>query len=401
VNVTPPIGDARLTPIDLVRVAASGLAARRVRAALSSLGIAIGIATIVAVVAIPASAKADLLARLARDGNLLTVEAGQTLDGTAEPLPATALGMIRRIPPVEGAVALGVIRGAAVRRSPAIPSVDTGGIAVAAADPSLLSTLDATVLHGTFLNAATSHYPAVVLGNAAAVALGIADLALPAQVDIDDHTFVVVGILNPTPLTPEVDQSVLIGFPIARSLLGFDGYATDIYIRAAPDQVPAVQQVLAATTNPESPEAVHVSRPSDVLAARASAKGAFNDLLLGLGAVALIVGGIGITNVMIISVLERRNEIGLRRALGAGRGHIATQFLAESLILSVIGGAVGVALGVWITVIYARAQSGTVSIPLGDAGIVLVAAMLVGGIAGVYPAVRAARLNPTEALHAA
>jgi putative ABC transport system permease protein len=391
-------GATRLTPVDLVRVAVSGLAARRLRAALSSLGIAIGIATIVAVVAIPASAKADLLARLARDGNLLTIESGQTLDGTPTPLPNTALGMIRRIPPVESAVAVGLVPGATVRRSPAIPAVDTGGLAVAAADPSLLPTLDGTVLHGTFLNAATARYPAAVLGNAAAAALGIPDLQIPAQVDIDDHLFTVVGILDPTPLTPEIDQAVLIGFPVAQSLLGFDGYATDIYVRAAPDQVGAVQQVLAPTTNPESPEAVHVSRPSDVLVARAAAKGAFNGLLLGLGAVALVVGGIGITNVMIISVLERRNEIGLRRALGASRRHIGTQFLAESLVLAVLGAVVGVALGVWVTVIYARAHASTVSIPVVDAVIVLAAAMLVGGVAGVYPALRAARLNPAEAL---
>jgi putative ABC transport system permease protein len=389
---------ATLRPSDLLHVAASGLRVRRVRTGLSALGIAIGIATIVAVVAIPASSSAELLADLARDGNLLTVQSGQTLDGAPAPLPPPALGMIRRIPPVLHATAVGVVIGASVRRSAAIPAVETGGIAVVAADPSLLPTLDATVLHGTFLNAATARYPAVVLGNAAAQSLGLADLALPAQVYISGHYLTVVGILNQTPLTPEIDQSVLIGFPIARTLLGFDGNATQIYVRAQADQVAAVQHVLASTANPESPEAAQVSRPSDILAARAAARGAFNNLLLGLGAVALLVGGIGIANVMIISVLERRSEIGLRRSLGATRTAIASQFVAESTILSLLGGLSGVLLGVWVTTIYTRVEHTPPTIPLADSLAVLAAAIAIGAVAGVYPAVRAARLNPTDAL---
>jgi putative ABC transport system permease protein len=387
-----------LSPVDVVRVATSALRARRARTMLSALGIAIGIATIVAVVAIPASAKADLLDQLAREGNLLSVQAGQTLDGTAAPLPLTAPAMIRNIPPVERAAPMGLIAGATVRRTAAIPSVDTSGIAVMAADSSLLVTVDAHILHGTFLNAATEHYPAVVLGNDAAVALGIPDLTLPTQVYIRGQYFTVVGILDTTPLTPAVDQSAMIGFPVAESLFGFSGNPTDVYLRVQPDQIAAVERVLAATTSPQSPEAVQVSHPSDILLARAAAKGAFNDLLLALGAVALLVGGIGIANVMVISVLERRSEIGLRRSLGANRHHIAAQFLTESLVLSTIGGALGVVLGVWATNIYARLNALPATMPLLDAAMTLAAALLVGVIAGVYPATRAARLNPTEAL---
>jgi putative ABC transport system permease protein len=389
------------SPLDVVRVATLALLARRVRTVLSALGIAIGIATIVAVVAIPASAKAELLDELAREGNLLSVQAGQTLDGTAAPLPLTAPAMIRRIPPVERAAPMGVIVGATVRRSAAVPSVDTSGLAVIAADSSLLATIDARLLHGTFLNAATERYPAVVLGNDAAVALGIPDLTEPAQVYIRGQYFTVVGILDATPLTPAVDQAVIVGFPIAESLLGFSGNPTDVYLRVQPDQITAVEHVLAATTNPESPEAVQVSHPSDILAARAAAKGAFNDLLLALGAVALFVGGIGIANVMVISVLERRSEIGLRRSLGANRHHIATQFLAESLVLSVIGGALGVVLGVWGTTAYARLNALPATVPVMDGVLTLAAAVLVGVVAGVYPATRAAQLNPAEALRSA
>ena len=388
----------RLT--DVARVGARGLGARRVRTALSALGIGIGIATMVAVVSIPASSKAALLAQLARVGNMLTVQSGTSFSGAPDPLPGTAAGMIRRIPPVQSAAAVGVVPGATVRRTAAVPAVNTGGIAVVAADASLPSTLGASIAHGAFLNAATARYPAVVLGNAAAATLGIPDVREPAQVYIGSTYFAVVGILNLTPLSPEIDDSVLVGTPVAERLLGFSGAPTQIYVRAAPDQVGPVRGVLAATANPAHPEAVDVSRPSDALAARASARGAFNGLLLGLGAVALLVGGIGIANVMIISVLERRTEIGLRRSLGATKTQIAGQFVTESLILAAIGGGLGVVLGVLGTIVAARAGHNPVAVPATAAAGALIAAIVVGVLAGFYPAARAARLAPTDALRA-
>jgi len=383
----------RLT--DVARVGARGLGARRVRTALSALGIGIGIATMVAVVSIPASSKAALLAQLARVGNMLTVQSGTSFSGAPDPLPGTAAGMIRRIPPVQSAAAVGVVPGATVRRTAAVPAVNTGGIAVVAADASLPSTLGASIAHGAFLNAATARYPAVVLGNAAAATLGIPDVREPAQVYIGSTYFAVVGILNLTPLSPEIDDSVLVGTPVAERLLGFSGAPTQIYVRAAPDQVGPVRGVLAATANPAHPEAVDVSRPSDALAARASARGAFNGLLLGLGAVALLVGGIGIAN-----VLERRTEIGLRRSLGATKIQIAGQFVTESLILAAIGGGLGVVLGVLGTIVAARAGHNPVAVPATAAAGALIAAIVVGVLAGFYPAARAARLAPTDALRA-
>ena len=191
---------------------------------------------------------------------------------------------------------------------------------------------------------------------------------------------------------------MLVGFPAAAAYLGFDHHPSRIYVRAQTSQVSAVQSLLGATADPEAPYDVQVSQPSDALVAEADAQSALNGLFLGLGAVALLVGGVGIANIMIISVLERRSEIGLRRALGATKGQIRAQFFTEALILSLLGGAVGVALGTLATVIYADIKKWAVVVPpLALAG-GLGAALAVGAIAGLLPAIRAARLSPTEAL---
>ncbi|HEX2047139.1 MAG TPA: ABC transporter permease [Acidimicrobiales bacterium] len=383
---------------DVLRVGSVGLRTRRLRTGLSGLGIAIGIAAMVAVLGISASSKADLLAQLDRLGtNLLTVSPGQTLFGQDASLPKESVGMIGRVGPVEAVSATGTLK-ATIRRSDLISAQESGGIAVRAARTDLLEVLGGTVRSGRFLDAATERYPAVVLGSVAAERLGI-DRADPSVlVMIGDQWFSVVGILEPVALASEIDRSALVGFPVAESLLGFDGSPTTVYTRSAEEHVEAVRDVLPATANPANPEEVKVSRPSDALAAQAATKTAFTALLLGLGGVALVVGGVGIANVMVISVLERRPEIGLRRALGATRGQIRAQFLSEALLLSALGGLGGALLGAAVTWIYASGRSWTVVVPPVSLGAAVGAALAIGAVAGLYPAVRAARLAPTDAL---
>jgi putative ABC transport system permease protein len=384
-------GASRLSRQDLLRVGSLGLRSRRLRAALSALGISIGIAAIVGVLGISQSSKTGLLNELGQLGNLISVQPQSTASGQQTELPVTAAGMVSRIGPVTSVSEIGSIANVYVYRNSLVPASDTSGI-------SLTATLDATLAHGTFLNAATARYPAVVLGAETASLLGINDLAHPTQVWIGGHWFTVVGILNPVELLSQLDSMAFIGFPVAERYFGFDGHPTGVYLRSIPSQVTAVTAVLPATVDPGNPSAVAVTYPSDILKAEVAAKGAYNGLLLGLGAVALLVGGVGIANVMVISVLERRSEIGLRRALGATRRHVAEQFLAEAVLLSVLGGLAGTIIGAVATVIYAVSQHWSVQIPAIALYGGLGAALAIGAMAGLYPSMRAARLSPTEAL---
>jgi len=389
----------RLRHADTVRVAVSGLAAHRLRSAMTALGIAIGIAAMLSVVSISDASRTSLLSVLDRLGtNLLEVAPGHDLfTGQAAALPDDARSMIERVGPVESAASVAVL-DCSVRRTDLISPQETGGISVLAADTDLLQTLRGSVGAGRFLDAATERYPTVVLGAVAASRLGIVDLGAPVQVWLGDQWFTVLGILSPMPLDPEIDRSALVGFDAARDYLGLTPEVSTIYVRARPDALNDVRAVLAATANPAHPEEVLVSRPSDAVEARAAAAGTFTGLLLGLGAVALLVGGLGVANAMLMAVLERRSEIGLRRALGATRIHIARQFVVESLVLAGLGGLAGVGIGSSIGAAYAVSQGWVPSLPLAGVAAAFVGSLLVGGGAGLYPALRAAALAPTEAL---
>ncbi|GLY64532.1 ABC transporter permease [Amycolatopsis taiwanensis] len=391
----------RLGPRDVLGHGMHGMRTRPLRAVLSALGIAIGIAAIVAVVSIPASSAQALSDRLAALGtNLLRAQPGQQLigGGTAK-LPVESVAMAKRVKPVTAVSATGLTT-ATVRRTDRIDVDETSGLTVLAATPDLLGLLGGQLHAGTFLDAANSRYPAVVLGSVAATRLGILDVPVgsPPQVWIGNQWFTVVGILDATTLAPEIERSVLVGWDVATTRLGFDGHPSTVYLKCAESEVESVRGVLGATLNPEQPGEVKVTRPSDALAAKRLSDSSFSALFLALGGVALLVGGVGVANTMVISVLERRREIGLRRALGATRRQVRGQFLAESMLLSGLGGVVGVLLGVAVTAGYALIQHWPAVLPpvalFGGVGV----AAVVGALAGAYPAMRAARLTPTEAL---
>ena len=389
----------RLRPGDLGRLASIGLRTRKLRAGLSALGIAIGVATIVAVLGLSSSSQAGLLAEIDRLGtNLLTVTNGQTLTGQTAELPTAAPGMIARIGPVTSVQYTGAINNVNAYRSPLIPTIHSNALSVQAASLDLPATVGTSLAAGRYLNAVTQREPVAVLGAVAAARLGIGRIWPGERIWVDNQWFYVAGTLHPAVLAPEIDTAILIGFPAAQKYLRFDGHPSTIYVRAATDQVDAVHSVLAATANPQYPYAVGVSRPSDALVARAAAKAALNRLFLGLGVVSLLVGAVGVANTMIISVLERRSEVGLRRALGAAKGHIRVQFLTEAMLLALLGGAVGVGAGALATAVYAHTRHWTTVVPAVAWVGGIAAAVLIGATAGLLPALRAARMSPTQAL---
>jgi len=390
---------ARLQIADLARLAAVGLRTRKLRAALSALGIAIGVAAIVAVLGLSQSSAAGLNAEIADLGtNLLTVANGQSFTGGAAELPIPAPGMIARLAGVTDVQDIGQVNGINAYKSRYINPIETNALSVDATSLGLPRAASTSLAQGRFLNAATAREPVAVLGAAAAQRMGIDRIWPGERIWVGGLWFYVAGILKPAVLASEIDSSVLIGYPAAEKYLGFDGHPSTIYVKAATGRVRAVDSLLAAQANPENPSYVTVSQPSAALTAQAAAKGAFSTLFLGLGAVALLVGAIGVANIMVISVLERRSEIGLRRALGATKGHIRIQFLSEAILLAAIGGAAGVAAGAAATAIYARHKGWATVIPPEAWAGGLAAALLIGALAGMLPAIRAARLSPTQAL---
>ncbi|MEU3750876.1 MULTISPECIES: ABC transporter permease [Streptomyces] len=389
---------SRLAPRDVLRVGAVGLRARRARVVLSALGIAIGIATMVAVVGLSESSRADLMARLDRLGtNLLTAEAGKDALGQETKLPRNAVAMVERIGPVQHATATGDV-DARVRRSDVVPEERTAGVTTQAAGIDLLSALGGEVAEGVWLDRARERLPVTVLGAVAADRLGITRTG--ETIMMNDTRVVVVGILAPLELVPTLDRVALVGFPAAERHFGFDGHPSTVFERSTDASVEEVRAVLARTISPGDEGGVKVSRPSEALAAKAATDEGLTTLMLGLGAVALLVGGVGVANTMVVSVLERRQEIGLRRSLGATRNAIRLQFLTESLLLSALGGATGALLGAAATYAFARVQGWTAVVPPWSLAGGLAATLLIGVIAGLYPAIRASRLHPTVALNA-
>ncbi|MDF3293224.1 ABC transporter permease [Streptomyces silvisoli] len=387
---------ARLRPGDVLRQGTLGPRIRRLRAMLSALGIALGIAALVAVTGVSASSKAHLLAQLDKLGsNLLTVSPGKDLNGMGTTLPPEAEKMLSRIGPVQQVTAI-TMTDAKVYRTPYMPKDRDGGLQVVGARRNLLSALRGEVQAGRWLDASSEKLPTVVLGHDAAQALG---LSTPGtRVWIAEHWYAVIGILRANELAPEIDRSVLMSWTNAVKDLKSNGTASTVYLRADPDKVSAVQSVAGATANPAAPQNAAVSRPSDLLKARYETVSGLNSLVIALASVALLVGGVGIANTMVVGVMERRGEIGLRRSLGARTGQIATQFLIEAAVLGAVGGIIGAMLGALGVFGYATWESWPEVIPMTILVIGPAVAMAVGVMAGLYPALRASRLAPTEAL---
>ncbi|MFI0538666.1 ABC transporter permease [Streptomyces sp. WSLK1-3] len=390
----------RLNPADVLRLGLLGIRTRRLRATLSALGISLGIATLVLVTGIPASSQRALDDRLSALGTNLLRAHPQPDQKPPVALPEAAAEMAARIAPV---TATGQVANThqLVHRSDRTDPADGLGLTVLAADHDLLKVVNGRVRAGKFLDAATDGLPTAVLGHEAAARLGITR-PLPGrqaqQILVGTTWFTVIGVLDPLPLAPDLDRSVLVGWKAAKQNLGFDGHPTVVYVKAREDAIEAVSSVLPATLYPQLPGLVQVSRPSDALAAKRAASSAFSSLFLGLAGVALLVGGIGVANTMYISVLERRREIGLRRALGANRGQIRGQFLTESVVLSLLGGLAGTLIGTLSTIAYAVYQGWHPVVPLTVLTAGVAGAVVIGMLAGVYPSVRASRLTPTQAL---
>jgi putative ABC transport system permease protein len=396
------IARPRLSASQLFSTALQAFGSRRLRAALSALGIAIGIGAMVAVVGVSASAQANLIAEIDALGtNLLTVTPGQTILGANAVLPDTSVPMIGHIQNVLSDTAVYQVKSASVYRNPFVPAAQTGGIGVDAAGENLPEVMGSAMTSGHFLDPVSDRFPEAVLGAQAASVLQISHVGGHVMLYLGNRWFTVVGIMSSATLDTSLDSDVLISLPVAERLFALQPNPSEIYVRANQNHVVSVSNLLAATADPQQSDGVQVSRPSDALEASAAAKGQFTALLTGLGAVALLVGAIGIANIMVISVLERRGEIGLRRALGATRRHISTQFLTESALLAVLGGIAGLIIGAGATAIYAQAKHEPFVVPLYALIAAPAAGLLIGAIAGLYPAMKAARLSPTEALRTA
>ena len=383
---------------DIYSVAIYGIKARKGRSIMTSIGIGIGIAAIVAVIGISASGKADLIATLESLGtNLIKASPTSGFFGTQDDLPKGVLGMVERIGPVEEVTAT-TQTDLLVRRSKFISELEGGGISVIVTTSELLDVVGGSLVEGRFIEAGLSNLPVVTLGSVTAKRLGISNLDVATKILINNEWFGVIGILEKLSIHPDLDRSAFIGYGVAKELFDIDSEPSTIYLRANPTYVEEVVDVLAPTMNPENPDQVEVSRPSDALEAQQAAEAAFTSLLLGLGSVALLVGGVAIANVMVMSVLERRMEIGVRRSIGATRSEIRSQFLLESILLAGFGGLVGVLLGAGITIGYTRYASITFSIPVWQVFGAIILALVIGALAGLYPAIRASKVQPAEAV---
>lgn len=380
------------------RRAAYDLRARTARTVMSCLGVAVGVAAVVAVLGVAQTSTESLLNQLYALQDVLTVS-GTSLAGGSGLLPRYTLATVGRLNPVESVSGTSQLTWT-VRRSPLIPTGDTAGIGVMAVSGNLAQTTGSHLLFGRELGP-NDLLPVTVLGYQAARLLGIDRHEVPCRVWMDNRWVVVTGVLAPSPLPDVVDLSALVGYPFARAQGGTAAAFATVYVRVRPGTAGAVTNILPATIEPLSPIDVIVNQPSAAVAAQVAARSALDGLFLALVGVGMVVAGLGVANTLTIAVVERRPEIGLRRALGATRSDIGAQFLAEGVLLAA-GGAVGGAMAGTLAVFGYAWYSGLVPVfPLVGIGLGSGAALIVGVIAGFYPAAKATRLPPSDVLRMA
>jgi len=386
---------------DVLRTAWIGVASRPHRTALASLGVALGIASLTALTGVAASNQAQLLANLDRMGaNLAIVTPAIGPDDNLVPLPAAAPEMVER---VDSVADVGVFETApeniSVYRSDVVPATESNGLKVAVARPDVLRAIEAEVAEGRWFDDASRSLPVTVLGRTAADRLGITHPG--DRVWIGGQWYGVLGILESAGLATEIDTAAILGDRWVRDTYegATIGEISEMYVRAEPGQITRVKNVLASAASPGSPF-VSVNTLTGLTDARATADDSLSTLGMALAGIALLVGAIGIANTMVVAVLERRGEIGLRRSLGARPSQIAIQFLTEAAALALIGGIAGLAFGTGAATLFALTRGQPVVIPIETVVASPLVAVLVGAAAGLYPALRAARLSPTLALRA-
>jgi putative ABC transport system permease protein len=386
---------------DLIGVAWTGLMARKVRTFMILLGPMIGVASMLGAVGLTESAKGALQVQLAKLGtNLIIAQAGGSFGSQNPTLPGDAVSRFDAVSSVISAAATTNLSG--VVSLPVLGAADyytAFPVPVRAADDNLPSVLQVPILDGRWLDRADSrlHLLSVVLGSGIAKQYGY----LPGEIRtirLNNTNFGVVGVLGPVPLDPTLDNAAFVPQWAARHYFGTNGQPNELYVRTKSGTTEATAADLPTAISLGGPDQVSTQVPSNVLAAQAQANKTLQKVALLAGLLVLTVGGLGIANVMSISVIQRSAEIGIRRAVGHSRSKIATQFLLESLFVGLLGGAIGVLIGIGAVYLVSSVEHWVVEIGYGQIPIWMGLALLVAVIAGLYPSIKAARLEPLETL---
>jgi putative ABC transport system permease protein len=386
---------------ELLGVAWNGLSARKIRTALIMLGPIVGVAAMVGAVGLTESAKGDLKAKLAALGtNLITVEAGGTFGQQNPTMPKDAVHRVKQLQSVTRASAVGEVSGVlTIPHAGAEKYYEAFPVPVLAADDALPGALEVKMQSGRWLRESDrlNHARAAVIGEGLAKEYGV----IPGEIRtlrLNNVDYGIVGVLSSVALDPSLDNAVFVTQWGAKHDFGTEGKPTKLYVRAATGETEATSKAIPTAINLGGPDQVSTKIPSDALAASAQADETLQQTAVFAGILALAVGGIGIANVMSISVIQRSTEIGIRRALGHTRSTIALQFLLEALFIGILGGLAGVFVGVAVVYLVSAFAGWTVVIDYGRMPLWVGLAVGVSVAAGLYPSGKAARLEPLETL---